>query len=50
MPPAPFTLEAGDVVQIDVEGVGALTTNVVRGLKALATGAHASPGRSPGSA
>ena len=32
VPPAPFTLQAGDVVEIEVEEVGALTTSVVRGL------------------
>jgi 2-dehydro-3-deoxy-D-arabinonate dehydratase len=37
VPPAPFTLGAGDVVQIEVEEIGALTTSVVRGLKALRT-------------
>jgi 2-dehydro-3-deoxy-D-arabinonate dehydratase len=50
VPPAPFTLEAGDVVQIDVEEIGALTTNVVQGLEALATGAPGAPGPLPGSA
>jgi 2-dehydro-3-deoxy-D-arabinonate dehydratase len=49
VPPAPFTLETGDVVQIDVEEIGALTTNVVQDLEALAAGAHAAPGPSPGS-
>jgi 2-dehydro-3-deoxy-D-arabinonate dehydratase len=32
VPPAPFTLEAGDVVQIDIEEIGTLTTSVARGL------------------
>ncbi|MGO9658926.1 MAG: fumarylacetoacetate hydrolase family protein [Acidimicrobiales bacterium] len=49
VPPAPFTLQAGDVVRIDVEEVGALTTNVVQGLQALTTAAPAASGRSPGS-
>ena len=38
VPPAPFTLQAGDVVQIDVDEIGRLTTPVVRGLEALTTG------------
>jgi 2-dehydro-3-deoxy-D-arabinonate dehydratase len=37
VPPAPFTLEAGDVVQIGVEEIGALTTSVVRGLPPAGT-------------
>jgi 2-dehydro-3-deoxy-D-arabinonate dehydratase len=41
VPPAPFTLEAGDVVQIDIGEIGTLTTPVVRGLEALAPGSHA---------
>ncbi len=32
VPPAPFTLQAGDVVKIEVEEIGTLTTSVVRGL------------------
>jgi 2-dehydro-3-deoxy-D-arabinonate dehydratase len=38
VPPAPFTLEAGDLVRIDVEEIGTLTTPVVRGLEAAAAG------------
>jgi 2-dehydro-3-deoxy-D-arabinonate dehydratase len=41
VPPAPFTLEAGDVVQIDIGEIGTLTTPVVRGLEALVPGSHA---------
>ena len=48
VPPAPFTLEAGDVVQIGIEEVGVLTTSVVRGLQAVATGAGAPAGSLPG--
>jgi 2-dehydro-3-deoxy-D-arabinonate dehydratase len=36
VPPAPFTLEAGDGVRIDIAEIGSLTTSVVRGLEALA--------------
>jgi 2-dehydro-3-deoxy-D-arabinonate dehydratase len=50
VPPAPFTLEAGDVVQIDIDEIGALTTSVVRGLQAMTAGAGAPSGSSPGSA
>jgi 2-dehydro-3-deoxy-D-arabinonate dehydratase len=32
VPPAPFSLADGDVVTVAVEGVGSLTTSVVRGL------------------
>jgi 2-dehydro-3-deoxy-D-arabinonate dehydratase len=38
VPPAPFTLEAGDVVQIDIEEIGTLTTSVERGMASLAPG------------
>jgi 2-dehydro-3-deoxy-D-arabinonate dehydratase len=38
VPPAPFTLEAGDVVQIDIEEIGTLTTSVARGLPLPALG------------
>ncbi len=38
VPPAPFTLEAGDLVKIEVEEIGTLTTTVVRGLEAAAAG------------
>ena len=34
VPPAPFTLEAGDTVRIEIEEIGTLTTSVVRGLDA----------------
>lgn len=37
VPAAPFTLQAGDVVQIDIDEIGRLTTPVVRGLEALTT-------------
>jgi len=35
VPPAPFTLESGDVVQIDIDELGTLTTPVVRGFEAM---------------
>jgi 2-dehydro-3-deoxy-D-arabinonate dehydratase len=35
VPEAPFSLEDGDVVRVGVEGVGTLTTPVVRGLAAI---------------
>ncbi len=40
VPPAPFSLEAGDVVEMSIGEIGTLTTDVVRGLEA----AHASAG------
>jgi 2-dehydro-3-deoxy-D-arabinonate dehydratase len=44
VPPAPFTLEPGDVVEIDIEQIGTLITGVVRGLEAaLAAGAGRAP-------
>jgi 2-dehydro-3-deoxy-D-arabinonate dehydratase len=48
VPPTPFTLQSGDVVQIDVDEIGALTTSVVRGLGGLVPGAHLEPGLLPG--
>lgn len=44
VPPAPFTLEAGDVVEIDIDQVGTLITGVVRGLDAALAGR---PGQAP---
>ena len=41
VPPAPFSLEAGDVVEMSIDEIGTLTTDVVRGLDA----ACASSGR-----
>ncbi len=38
VPPAPFTLEPGDVVRIDIEEIGTLTTSVARGLPLPALG------------
>ena len=35
VPPAPFTLEAGDVVEISVGGIGKLTNPVVRGIESM---------------
>lgn len=35
VPPAPFTLEAGDVVEISVDGIGKLTNRVARGIESL---------------
>jgi 2-dehydro-3-deoxy-D-arabinonate dehydratase len=35
VPPAPFTLGTGDVVEIDIDEIGKLTTSVVRGFDAL---------------
>jgi hypothetical protein len=35
VPPLPFTLRPGDVVDIDVTGVGRLRNPVVRGLAAM---------------
>lgn len=35
VPPAPFSLEADDVVRIDISEIGTLTTGVVRGLEAI---------------
>jgi 2-dehydro-3-deoxy-D-arabinonate dehydratase len=44
VPPAPFTLEAGDVVEIGIDQLGTLTTEVVRGLDAaLAAGPDWAP-------
>lgn len=34
VPPAPFSLEAGDVVDITIDEIGTLSTGVVRGLEA----------------
>jgi 2-dehydro-3-deoxy-D-arabinonate dehydratase len=34
VPPAPFSLEAGDTVEIGIDQIGTLTTEVVRGLDA----------------
>jgi len=34
VPPLPFTLEAGDTVEIEIDEVGSLTNSVVRGLHA----------------
>jgi 2-dehydro-3-deoxy-D-arabinonate dehydratase len=34
VPPAPFSLEAGDLVEIGIDQIGTLTTEVVRGLDA----------------
>jgi 2-dehydro-3-deoxy-D-arabinonate dehydratase len=34
VPPAPFSLEAGDVVEMSIDEIGTLTTEVVRGLEA----------------
>jgi 2-dehydro-3-deoxy-D-arabinonate dehydratase len=34
VPPAPFSLEGGDVVEIGIDQIGTLTTEVVRGLEA----------------
>ena len=34
VPPAPFSLAAGDVVEISIDEIGTLTTEVVRGLEA----------------
>jgi 2-dehydro-3-deoxy-D-arabinonate dehydratase len=47
VPPAPFTLETGDVVQIEIDEIGTLTTSVVRGLEAPAESGEASPGTVP---
>jgi len=46
VPPAPFSLADGDVVTVDVGGVGTLTTRVVRGLDRMreAFGRPAPPG------
>ncbi len=47
VPPAPFSLQHGDVVSISIEGLGTLTTPVVRGLDALLAAAQlerANPG------
>ncbi len=52
VPPAPFTLEAGDVVEIDIDQIGTLITGVVRGLDAAiaagsgGTSGHGSSGAS----
>ncbi len=40
VPPAPFTLEAGDEVEITIDGIGTLTTSVVRGLDAALKGVY----------
>ena len=45
VPPAPFSLQTGDVVRIDVEEIGSLTTSVVRGTEGLIAGRAASTGR-----
>ena len=34
VPPAPFSLDAGDVVEMSIDEIGTLTTEVVRGLEA----------------
>jgi 2-dehydro-3-deoxy-D-arabinonate dehydratase len=39
VPEAPFSLEAGDVVRVSVEGIGTLSNPVVRGLAAMEAGA-----------
>jgi 2-dehydro-3-deoxy-D-arabinonate dehydratase len=44
VPPAPFTLEAGDVVKIDIEEIGTLTTSVARGMPLAAPGSDARAG------
>jgi 2-dehydro-3-deoxy-D-arabinonate dehydratase len=38
VPPAPFSLEAGDVVEMSIDEIGTLTTDVVRGLEAALAG------------
>ncbi|HET7014615.1 MAG TPA: fumarylacetoacetate hydrolase family protein [Streptosporangiaceae bacterium] len=35
VPPAPFSLQQGDIVRIDIGDIGTLTTSVVRGLDAI---------------
>ncbi len=35
VPPAPFSLEPGDIVRIDISDIGTLTTRVVSGLDAI---------------
>ncbi len=49
VPPAPFTLEAGDSVRIDIGEIGTLTTFVVRGLQAAAAVRGWPSSSSPGS-
>jgi 2-dehydro-3-deoxy-D-arabinonate dehydratase len=47
VPPAPFSLEAGDIVEIGIDQIGTLTTDVVRGLDAaVAASAGSAPGAS----
>jgi 2-dehydro-3-deoxy-D-arabinonate dehydratase len=48
VPPAPFTLEAGDTVEIGIDQIGKLTTDVVRGLDAAAAASGAVQLGSPG--
>ena len=48
VPPAPFSLEAGDTVEIGIDEIGTLTTDVVRGLDAaVAANSGSASGASP---